>query len=225
MKKKISEKRLMSIKRELQARARKMRMGKERSGAYIFGTLRRIQGNPAKCEVITSTDWDDKENTLVFEKNMKPVCMGQKVRSRETYVVTGGQAPHKPSSSGRVYVKQVGEDGWGRQFFPNVFKMIWVPSYNLYPVDKVTQEPRFKLRGNPIQTKIERFRRILSERQSAVIQGTRVDTYAASAVVSVYDKLDSRRRVQFVKMSVPKMVSVAISIIAEQWRSDFDKRQ
>lgn len=229
----MTEKELMMIKRDLQKRAKKMGLGKKRSGAYVFGTLRKIRGNPvgwidraekiinqdgenksdgevldelynyltsipksrrnylvarlikisspsnagnigsegatldevfktikkyrqralrgnpANCETITSTDWNDRENTLVFEKNMKPVCMGQKVRSRETYVVTGGQAPHKPSSSGRVYVKQVGEGGWGRQFFPNVFKMIWVPSYNLFPIDKVTQEPRFKLRTNP----------------------------------------------------------------------------
>jgi hypothetical protein len=106
-----------------------------------------IRGNGSKtnCDIITSTDWEDKENTLVFEKNLSPVCVGQKVRNRDSYIVSGGRAPHKPSSSGRVYVKTVGGDRMGREFFPHVFNMKWIPSYNLYPVDKMSMQPRLKI--------------------------------------------------------------------------------
>jgi len=240
----MTEKELMRIKRDLKARAKRKHLGKKRTGAYVYGTLRKIRGNPsmlidrlrkhpwvagfmkktlkvsfdnkvhvfkkgttayvsrlgddgyvrlhhiragspiradlsnyvplyiddlhgyfvpnhenfdiyanpAKCDAITSTDWEEKENTLVFEKNMKPVCMGQKVRSRGTYVGTGGRAPHKPSSSGRVYVKEVGKSGWGREFFPNVFNMKWVPSYNLFPVDKVSGKSRLQINGGRKKT-------------------------------------------------------------------------
>lgn len=107
--------------------------------------LRRNAGSKSKCDMVTDTDWEDKENTLVFEKNLSPVCVGQKVRSRESYIVSGGRAPHKPSSSGRVYVKTIGGDRMGREFFPTVFKMKWIPSYNLYPVDKMSMQPRLKI--------------------------------------------------------------------------------
>jgi len=110
--------------------------------------LRRNAGSKSNCDMVTDTDWEEKENTLVFEKNLSPVCVGQKVQSRESYIVTGGRAPHKPSSSGRVYVKQVGGDKWGREFFPTVFKMKWIPSYNLYPVDKVSGQARLKINSN-----------------------------------------------------------------------------
>lgn len=43
----MTEKELMRIKRDLQARARKKHMGKARTGAYVYGTLRKIRGNPS----------------------------------------------------------------------------------------------------------------------------------------------------------------------------------
>jgi hypothetical protein len=43
----MTEKELMKIKRSLKTRAKKLHLGKKRSGAYVFGTLRKIQGNPA----------------------------------------------------------------------------------------------------------------------------------------------------------------------------------
>ena len=106
--------------------------------------------NPARCFDVTSTDWEGKESTLVFEKNLKPVCMGQKVRSKKTYTVTGGRAPHKPSSSGRVYVKE--SDGFSREFFPTVFKMKWISSFNLYPIDKVSGQSRLRINGGRKKT-------------------------------------------------------------------------
>lgn len=55
----------------------------------------------------------------------------------ERWVITGGRAPHKESSSGRVYatlyapaspdVSDV-SDVHESQFFPGVFDLVWVPS-------------------------------------------------------------------------------------------------
>jgi hypothetical protein len=44
--KSMAEKRVMRIKRGLMKRAKKLRLGAERTGAYVYGTLRRIVGNP-----------------------------------------------------------------------------------------------------------------------------------------------------------------------------------
>jgi len=42
----MSEKRLLKLKRQLRKRAKKLRLGKKRTGAYVYGTLRRVRGNP-----------------------------------------------------------------------------------------------------------------------------------------------------------------------------------
>jgi len=68
-------------------------------------------------------------------------------------------------------------------------------------------------KGKGIETKIERLRKIVSERQNAVVQGVRVDLYSASAIVSVYDKLSPENQRKYSKMSVPKMADVAFRII------------
>jgi hypothetical protein len=44
--KSMSEKRVMQIKRGLMKSAKKLRLGAKRTGAYVYGTLRRIVGNP-----------------------------------------------------------------------------------------------------------------------------------------------------------------------------------
>ncbi|NDE14681.1 hypothetical protein EBZ80_07100 [bacterium] len=41
-----TESELLRIKRELKARAKKLHLGKARTGAYVYGTLRKIRGNP-----------------------------------------------------------------------------------------------------------------------------------------------------------------------------------
>jgi hypothetical protein len=43
----MSEKRLLKLKRSLKKRAKKLRLGKKRTGAYVFGTLRRVRVNPS----------------------------------------------------------------------------------------------------------------------------------------------------------------------------------
>jgi hypothetical protein len=42
----MREKRVMQIKRGLMKRAKKLHLGAKRTGAYVYGTLRRIVGNP-----------------------------------------------------------------------------------------------------------------------------------------------------------------------------------
>ena len=46
-KRRISEREIMRIRRKLKKSARKLRLGAKRTGAYVYGTLRRIVGNPA----------------------------------------------------------------------------------------------------------------------------------------------------------------------------------
>lgn len=51
----------------------------------------------------------------------------------ERWVITGGRAPHKESSSGRVYATLYApaspdvSDVHESQFFPGVFDLVWVP--------------------------------------------------------------------------------------------------
>jgi len=44
----MREKRVMRLKRGLMKRAKKLHLGARRTGAYVYGTLRRIVGNPGK---------------------------------------------------------------------------------------------------------------------------------------------------------------------------------
>ena len=51
----------------------------------------------------------------------------------ERWVITGGSAPHKESSSGRVYATPYPaspdvSDVHESQFFPGVFDLVWVPT-------------------------------------------------------------------------------------------------
>ena len=52
----------------------------------------------------------------------------------ERWVITGGRAPHKESSSGRVYATLYApaspdvSDVHESQFFPGVFDLVWVPT-------------------------------------------------------------------------------------------------
>jgi len=54
----------------------------------------------------------------------------------ERWVITGGTAPHKPSSSGKVYAKLYApaspdiSDAHEHEFFPGVFDLVWVPTEN-----------------------------------------------------------------------------------------------
>jgi|TARA_R110001599_G_scaffold41104_1_gene124583 hypothetical protein len=41
------------------------------------------------------------------------------------WIVQGGTPPHKPSSTGRVWVATSGGE-WNREFFPTVFNLEWM---------------------------------------------------------------------------------------------------
>ncbi len=67
---------------------------------------------------------------ILVDENGDMVSRGQVVTTfrGESVVVTGGKAPHKPGSTGKVYVrfeaeKRVG----GGEFFPSVIGARWVP--------------------------------------------------------------------------------------------------
>lgn len=58
---------------------------------------------------------------LVDEKTNAPVSMGQAIVSfrGEEMKLLGGNPPHKPSSSGKIWV----EDG---EYYPSVFGLKWI---------------------------------------------------------------------------------------------------
>lgn len=77
-------------------------------------------------EAIVKNEW------RLVDANNKPVKRHQKMKSfrGDTYFVTGGAPPHKPESSGRIYVVHSlkDKDCMDREFFPSVFDCRWVYS-------------------------------------------------------------------------------------------------
>jgi hypothetical protein len=80
-----------------------------------------------KKAMVVSKDYAGKSRVLVFEETLKPVPMGAELKTfrGEVVRVVGGQAPHKPSSSGRVHVENV-DNGWASEFFPGVVGATWL---------------------------------------------------------------------------------------------------
>lgn len=80
-------------------------------------------------KVITSKDWDGITRTLVHCVDAKdaawtprvPVTEGEKFTDRrgDVYTVSGGRAPHKPSSSGKVWTDK-------GEFYPTVINCEWI---------------------------------------------------------------------------------------------------
>ena len=62
---------------------------------------------------IKQGDW-----RLVRMDTGEQVCVGDKY---EDFTIKGGVPPHKPSSTGRVWVEE-----YSREYFPQVCKMRWV---------------------------------------------------------------------------------------------------
>lgn len=74
---------------------------------------------------ITKGDWS------LLSADGHAVTEKQEVRTAthgDKYFVTGGAPPHKPESTGRVYVVHSLKDKncMDREFFPSVFNMRWV---------------------------------------------------------------------------------------------------
>ena len=55
----------------------------------------------------------------------RPIAAGETVETSrgELMTITGGNPPHKPGSTGRVYVS---EDGSSREYFPSVIGAKWI---------------------------------------------------------------------------------------------------
>jgi len=68
---------------------------------------------------MTKTKWK-----LVSKETGEEVELGAKLISfrNEEYKYIGGNPPHKPSSSGSVFVEK-GDSGWS--YYPNVFGLKW----------------------------------------------------------------------------------------------------
>lgn len=59
----------------------------------------------------------------------EPVSVGDTVTDfrGEEAILTGGTPPHKPSSTGRVFVRSASaEVGWSGEYYPSVYNLKWV---------------------------------------------------------------------------------------------------
>lgn len=78
-----------------------------------------------KC--ITTRGADNRVWILIAKSDQEPVIKGQDLLSRREgegpYTLLGGTPPHKPSSTGRVHVRD--ENMNFREFFPTVFDLEW----------------------------------------------------------------------------------------------------
>lgn len=75
--------------------------------------------------MIKRQDWEQRTCLLVCGRTGEPVAIGDMVDSRFGPArVVGGSAPHKPGSTGRVYVKHQDAE-YSREFFPPVFNLTW----------------------------------------------------------------------------------------------------
>jgi hypothetical protein len=64
---------------------------------------------------------------LVYEVNNEPVQTGDVVHVRnEPFTVWMITEPHKPSSTGRVTLRGFDDQGYIREFFPNVIGAKWI---------------------------------------------------------------------------------------------------
>lgn len=46
----------------------------------------------------------------------------------ETYILEGGNPPHKSSSQGKVWVSLLGNKNFNREYYPSVFGLKWIES-------------------------------------------------------------------------------------------------
>lgn len=82
------------------------------------------------AKAITSKNYDGEAMTLVDEATFQPIMEGDVRASRdgETHRVVGGRAPHKPESSGKVWVRNPlakKGDHSSFEFYPSVIKAKW----------------------------------------------------------------------------------------------------
>ena len=73
--------------------------------------------------MILSHDYTQKQHYLKNIRTGQPVNRGDVLQDfrGDCAAIIGGRAPHKPSSTGRVYTEH------GRELFPGVFGCTWEP--------------------------------------------------------------------------------------------------
>lgn len=63
---------------------------------------------------------------LIYTQTRQPVKTGDIVHIRnKPYTVTGTAEPHKPASTGRVYVQAMNDSRANAQYFPSVINAEW----------------------------------------------------------------------------------------------------
>lgn len=75
---------------------------------------------------ITGINWDGAAMCLVYKASGTPVAQGTPLATSNGEIVTvlGGRPPHKPSSTGQVWVRHHDSD-WERTFYPSVLDLVW----------------------------------------------------------------------------------------------------
>ena len=74
-----------------------------------------------------------KKGWVLLNKNDEKVVAKELIKTRdgEAWIIEGGTPPHKPSSSGRVWVRLLDNPEHNREFFPTVFNLKWVEEREL----------------------------------------------------------------------------------------------
>lgn len=77
---------------------------------------------------IVMQGWDGKY-ILVHEKTKRPVELDEEIQYHDkTLRCEGGKPPHKAGSTGRIWMREVGEPRYDHnEWFPNVCDMHWMP--------------------------------------------------------------------------------------------------
>ncbi len=97
-----------------------------------FSAMDRL--TPNKQSTIKSLDYAGRVCTLVHVDTEKPVKLNETVENfrGDPRTVTGGEAPHKPSSSGKIYTKERGGTS-----YPGTCKLMWKPQLPMNEQDRV----------------------------------------------------------------------------------------
>ena len=68
-----------------------------------------------------------KKGCVLLNKNDERVVAKELIKTKDgvAWVIEGGTPPHKPSSTGRVWVSLLSNPNHNRDFFPTVFNLKW----------------------------------------------------------------------------------------------------
>lgn len=210
MKKKI----ILKLERDLKRRAKKMRLGKKRTGAYVYGTLRKLQGNPGKSVYRKILD-------LVQQSDLS---FGRDVSVREW--PHGGEDAHVVDVRYRkISDPRTGEESPDPQQKKAALKLI----AKLEAMGKVAQSELYsdrytytyqvyigKKKKNTYEDLVKKYRAIFDiakTQTSAKIGNYRVDPSTAKAIVAVYNQIRPDNQEKFLAMSIPKMSDFALKAI------------